>query len=227
MATVSEQVARIITRFKKDPDSEVVSEDTVLAFMNEAQSIIEATVILPNMESSSTIDLVGDQQEYSVASDVFKIVLVRYETNDWVLKEQNILNIKNRTNSATGSPQEFYVWGGSIGLYPVPGGAESAAVKYWYIKTLGTLVTSSPGSGEVTTSEIPANFHWVIERGAEMLMAQMTEDFDRAKVAENKFLEGIALMKERFETGTDNLDTTLYSQSDMSGRRRYLYDPYQ
>lgn len=226
MATVAQQISRITSRFKKDPNNEVVSTTSILAFLNEAQDMIEAQVVLPAMQSSSTITLVAGTQEYSLASNVFKLVLARYQTNDWILKERNMHQIQARFDNSTGSPQEFYIWGGTIGLYPTPSANEAAGVKYWYIKTLSELVESGAGAGQVTTSELPENFHWVLERGAEMLMAQSLQD-ERAELFEGKFMQGIQLMKQRYATMTDNLDTELIADDELDNKSTWNFNPYQ
>lgn len=227
MATVATQVDNVRTRFKKDPNAETVSDTTVLAFLNEAQDIIESHVILPASQTYKSVNLVGGTQEYSLESNCQRVVLVRYQANDWVLKEINFNEAQKRYTSSTGTPQEYYVWGGSIGLYPIPASNESNGLKYWYIKSLGTLVESGDSTGEVTTSEIPAQYHWVLERGAEMLMAQMTGDIERAALAERKFMEGIQLMKERYMMTSFDIDSEIYPDSSLGNKSVWHFNPYQ
>lgn len=227
MATVSQQVTNVTARFKKDPNNRAISATTILTFLNEAQDIIEARVVLPAMQASSTIDLVADQQEYSLASDIDKPILFRYTANDWVLKEQSLLSIQNKFDDSTGTPQEYYYFGGSVGFYPIPSANEAQGVKYWYLKTLGELVESGAGAGQVTTSEVPEKFHWVLERGAEMLVAQMFGYGDRAERAEIKFEQGIKAMKDHYMVSTANYDTELYALDDFNGERAFNFNPYQ
>lgn len=227
MATVTQQLSKVRTRFKKDPNAETISDTTLLDFLNEAQDIVEANVILPAMQTSSTINLVASTQEYSLATDCVKPVLVRYTANDWVLKELPFDVAKQKFDSSTGTPQQFYTWGGSVGFYPVPSANETAGVKYWYIRPLKTLVESGPATGEIATSEIPVSFHWVLERGAEMLMSQMINDDKRAVMCERKFYEGIQLLRERYSMHTDNLDTELHPDDMNRNKTDYLFDPYQ
>lgn len=227
MATVATQISNVRTRFKKDPNAETISDTTVLNFLNEAQDIIESNVILPAMQTSDTIDLLASTQEYPLSADCIKPVLVRYTANNWVLKEISFDSAKQRFDSSTGTPQQYYVWGGSVGFYPVPSANETDGVKYWYIRPLKTLVSSSAGAGEVTTSEIPVSYHWVLERGAEMLMAQMINDSERASMAEKKFYEGIQSLRERYAMHTDNLDSEIYPDDMNRNKTDYLFDPYQ
>lgn len=231
MSTVTQQVSRIRTRFKQDPNEETINDDTIVDFLNEAQDIIESQVIVPAMQTSAYLDLVADQREYTLEDDLFKLVLVRYNTNDWVLEERPFAEMKRRFSSSTGSPQEYYFFGNKLGLNPVPSGNEtgsaSAGIEYWYLKTLDTLVEESPGTGEVTTSEIPVNFHWVLERGAEMLMAQMVNDSERSEIAETKFQQGIQLMKDRYASTTDNLENELTAWGDTEKQSSWLFSPYQ
>lgn len=226
MSTVSTQISNIRTNFKKDPNARVISDATILSKLNEAQDIIESELILPEMKSSSTIDLVASTQEYSLADDFVQMVLVRHQTDERVLKENSLLNIQKRDDGATGTPYEFYMWAGSIGFYPIPSANASAGVKYWYIKTLGEMVESGATGTQVTTSEIPERFHWVLERGAEMLCFQIVGDFDRANQAEIKFREGIQQMKGVYMMPTQNLDSRIMSDDDMRLDRDFLFDPY-
>lgn len=226
MATVTTQISNVRTRFKQDPNAGTVSDPTILAFLNEAQDIVESHVILPPAKTYSTINLVADTQEYSLATNCVKVAVVRYTTNDWVLKEINFNDAMKRHSDSSGSPQEYYIWGESIGFSPTPSATETAGVKYWYVKTLDTLVESGTATGTATTSEVPVQFHWVLERGAEMLMAQMVNDQDRAAVAERKFYEGIQLMKDRYMMGTFDIDTEIYPEDQMDSRTQWNFNPY-
>ncbi len=226
MSTVSTQLSQLRTRFKKDPNAKVISDAQLLVFLNEAQDMIETQVVLPAMQTNSTITLVADQQEYSLDSSMFKPVLFRYTANDLVLKQQSFLSIQKRFNDSTGTPEEYYIFGNKIGFYPTPTANEADGVKYWYLKTLDTLVESGAGSGEATTSEIPVNYHWVLERGAEMLAFQMIGDFDRAQQAEIKYNQGIQSMIDRYAMHSDNYDSTLFTLDEMEGERDRLWNPY-
>ena len=227
MATVTGMVDNIITRFQKDPNSQVVSRDTVVDYLNEAQDMIEAEVIMPNMEENSTIDLVASTQNYALASDAFKATIFRYTANDMVLKMIPFNALQKRFSSSTGTPQEYAVYGGEVYFYPTPDANETAGVKYYYIKTLDELVESSPGTGQVTTSEVPANFHWVLERGAEMLIAQQLGYGERSDRAEIKFNQGILKLKTRYQESSDNYANLLNTEDEMEGERNFLFDSYQ
>jgi hypothetical protein len=227
MATVTTLVDNVITRFQKDPNSSVISRNTIVNYLNEAQDIIEAEVILPAMQKSATIDLVADTQAYNLASDLFKASIFRYTANDYVLKEIPFLALQKRFASSTGTPQEFSIYGNQAYLYPTPDANETAGVKYYYIKTLDTLVESGAGTGEVATPEVPSNFHWVLERGAEMLVCQQLGYKGRADAAETKFREGILQMLTRFQEVSDNPQNLIQTEDDMIGSRNYNYDPYQ
>lgn len=227
MATVTTQIDNVIARFKQDPNNEVLSRANILGYLNEAQDIIESYVILPGAKTSTTINLVAGTQEYSLATNIIKPVLFRYTVNDLVLKEISFNQAKKRFDSSTGTPQEYYIWGSNVGFYPVPSGTESNGIKYWYIKTLSTLVESSAGTNEVTTSEVPVQFHWVLERGAEMLMSQAVNDQERAMVAERKFMEGIQLMKSVYMMNTLDLDSELYPDDAEDTKTSFLFNPYQ
>lgn len=227
MATVVSQVSQLRTRIHSDPNEKVFSDETLLKYLNEAQDILESEVLLPAAKTSSTISLVADQQEYSLASNFIKMVLVRYTANDWILKPITLLSAQHRFTSTSGTPQEYYMWGGNIGFTPVPSANETDAVQYWYVKRLDELVESGAGSGQVTTSEVPEQFHWVLERGAEMLAFQEIGKGDRARTAEIKFTDGISQMRAVY--GTENLDydSTLMTEEQVAGGRNFLFDPYQ
>lgn len=227
MATVTQQIDNVVARFKQDPNNEVLSRVSVLGFLNEAQDIVESYVILPAAKASTTINLVAGTQEYPLADDMIKPVLFRYTANDWVMKEISFNDAKKRFDSSTGTPQEYYIWGLSVGFYPVPSGNESGGVKYWYIKTLSTLVEDNAGDGEVETSTVPVQFHWVLERGAEMLMSQAVNDQERAAIAERKFMEGIQLMKSTYMMNTYDIDSELYPEDGLNAKTVFLFDPYQ
>lgn len=227
MATVTQNIDNVITRIKKDPNSTAVSRAAVLNFLNESQDMIEAEVVLPQAQVSSTINLVASTQSYNLASDIFKPVLFRYTANDWVLKEIPFLALQKRDDSSTGNPQEYAVWGDQVYFNPIPSANETDGVTYFYIKTLDTLVESSPSAGETATSEIPVNFHWVLERGAEMLVMQMLEYPKRAEAAEIKFREGIEALRTRYASTTDNYDSQIFTEDQMSGERNFLFNPYQ
>jgi len=224
MADVSTQVSNVRSRFHKDRNGKVISDIRILAYLNEAQDMVESSTLLPASQVSNTITLVADQQEYSLETDNIKITLARYTANDRVLCENTLLNIQTQFTSSTGTPEQYYIWGGSIGFHPTPSANEAAGVKYWYIKTLDELVESSAGTGQVTTSEVPEKFHWVLERGAEMLMSQEIADIERAQVAELKFREGMDQIKSTYNSFTYNMDSTLMPEGSKTGQT-YLFNP--
>ena len=227
MATVTTQVDNVITRIKKDPNVRTISRDTIVNFLNEAQDIVESRVVLPNMQQTTTIDLVADTQSYSLASDIFKPLLFRHVDNDWVMKQIPFVALQKRFSSSTGTPQEYAVYGGSVYFYPTPSSNDTAGVRYYYLRTLDTLVESSAGTDEVTTSQVPANFHWVLERGAEMLAFQMLGYPNRAQQAEMKFEQGIMDMQARYSTQSDSYENLIFTEEEISGERHFLFDPYQ
>lgn len=227
MATVTQNIDNVITRIKKDPNSGAISRTAVLNFLNESQDMIEAELVLPQAQTSSTLNLVASTQSYSLASDLFKPVLFRYTANDWVLKEIPFLSLQKRNDSSTGNPQEYAVWNNKVYFNPIPSANETSGITYFYIKTLDELVESGAGAGQVTTSLIPANFHWVLERGAEMLMMQMLEYQNRAVNAEIKFKEGIQALRNRYSSTTDNYDSQIFTEDQMDGERNFLWNPYQ
>jgi len=226
MATVQQQADNVRTRFKKDPSATIISEATVVRFLNEAQDMIEASVLLPKAQSSATIDLVANTQEYSLASNIIMLNLVRHTDNNWVLKQRPINQIMQRFSNSTGTPQEYYVWGGVIGFHPTPSANDTAGVKYWYTKTLPKLVLSGAVTGEVTTSEVPEEFHWVLERGAEMFCHEMVDDADRQRIAERRFEEGIELIKKKYSSFTQDFDTEIYPDDTLEGGTSWNFNPY-
>lgn len=226
MATVTAQLSNIRTRFKKDPSERMISDTTLLNFLNEAQDIIQSEIIFPAAQTSATINLVANTQSYSLDSTIIKPMLFRYDANDWVLKEIPFLGLQKRFSSSTGTPQEYAMYGNQVYFHPTPSTTEAAGVTYYFIKKLGELVESGAGAGQVTTSEIPEHYHFLLERGAEMLAFEMIGDFNRAREAELRFKEGMAQAKDKYMAMSSNWNSTLNTIDDLDGERDYNFDPY-
>lgn len=226
MSTVAQMVDNVRTNFKKDPAARVISDTVILAKLNEAQDLVEGEVFIPEMQSSSTVNLVASTQEYNLATDLVKLNLVRHQAHERILKEKSLRDIFLFDKDTTGVPEVYYVWGGSIGFYPTPSSNESAGVKYWYTRTLSELVESGAGAGQVTTTQINAKYHWVLERGAEMLCFQIIGDYDRANQAEVKFREGMEKMRQEYMSFSSDFDSEIKAGSTPIPTKEWLFNPY-
>lgn len=227
MATVSNQLSQIRTRIKKDPNAKIISDAQLLVFLNEAQDILEQEVIFPNAQTTEQISTTASTQSYSLDSQWRKSLIFRYDANDQVLWEIPFLALQKRDDAGTGTPMEYAIFGGSVYFSPTPSATEANAVTHFFIKTLDELVSSGAGANQVTTSDVPEKFHYVLERGAEMLAFQMIGDDKRAQQAEIQFREGIERAKAEYTNMTNDYDSTLFTADQVEGDRLWRFSPYQ
>lgn len=158
---------------------EVTIGDTGLGeFINDAYNyaVSAITDINPNyFMKSANLTLVADQQEYTLASDFEKMLMVNilWETSGTWYRVLPLnegigqLPVINRTTDNQGhdlANPRYYIYGPDgtrkMGFVPIPTGAVTNGVEYWYIYTPEDLTENTDEPA------IPKRFHRMLIDGA-------------------------------------------------------------
>ena len=117
----------------------------------------------------ATADLVANQQEYTVPSDLIKIkrIEVTYDGSNWYLATPFDLNQRSGTNDSATIAEEFSttspaydLMDNSLFIYPIPTANSTAGLKIWYEKEANEL------SGATDEPNLPEAYQKVLCYGA-------------------------------------------------------------
>ena len=118
------------------------------------------------IENRYTTSSVADQKEYAVVSRALAIKRVEFDGQKLrpiTLTQLDSIDLNTNT-TITGTPQYYYWFDESIGLYPVPSTAD-LTIKIYTLDRPPALTTAS------TTTEIPEQFHHHLVIGTAWYMA--------------------------------------------------------
>lgn len=159
--------------------------------------------------TTSFDNLVANQQEYTLPTDLYKLrrVEVNYDITNTNSVFQKVTpftaleSIRTRlaetdvSSNITRDPG-YYVTGSKIGFLPIPTLAGTNAIKYWYVPVLTDLVSDS----DVIDIPYPDRYWHVIAEGAtgDALRFGQQESVEADKL-DKKFVAGVLLMQEELE----------------------------
>lgn len=126
-----------------DPNGKIWSNDVLDWYINRAYTKIQKDWWYKwnaNIEDATTTTI-GGTQEYWLPSDYIALNLVRYQ-NQYLTKTDRItLKMENQNNPmVSGTPYQYYLYGGNIGFYPIPSTAMTIDLEY--LKKLPKITTS-------------------------------------------------------------------------------------
>lgn len=159
--------------------------------------------------TTSFDNLIANQQEYTLPTDLFKVkrVEVNYDisnSNSTFQKAAPLTaldSVRTRlaeTNIGSNIIRNpvYYVTGTSIGFLPIPTSSGTSAIKYWYIPVLSDL------SADASTIDIPYpdRYYHLIAEGATADALRFGEQSTiEADKFDQKFVAGVLLMQEELE----------------------------
>jgi hypothetical protein len=177
-----------------DNSSNYFTDQVLMNYFNQTQQEIAET-IRQSFEhyfvTSTTVDIVADQGEYTLNSAVMKIVRVEWISPDPLapteifpitFNEKDNYQGLNATISGAGEVRVYSIVGDSLSLRPLPERNINSAVRYWFDKKLTDLTAGS------AISQIPPAYHEVLAWGiVKKALFQQEALGDSIVVANNEF----------------------------------------
>lgn len=119
-------------------------------------------------EKTRTMSTVASQQFYNLPADCNKVVnatvtIGSYTYSPKRIKSRQEWDVLNQSSTSTSDiPQYYFVFGKTLGFYPIPSSATTNAITYSYLRdhkdlsvadyTIGTIVSIASGATTVTGS---------------------------------------------------------------------------
>lgn len=185
-------VSDILTRVKRqfgDESGVQVTDADIIRWVNDGmRQIVQTNEGL--LEKSATADLVEDQQEYTLPTDLLILKVISCKTSGessyTPLRGMSFIDFNQRIDGWDGDtdskarPELFTIFGGKIQLFPIPSEDTTAGLKIYYNK-LPTDVTTT-----TDTPEIPTLYHEALVKYCLTQAYEMDEDFQASaqKVSE-------------------------------------------
>lgn len=144
MTTLIDLRTKLRTEYIRiDPNGKIRSDAVLDGYINRAYFQLQKDWQYKwneNIEDATTTT-VGGQQEYGLPTDYIALNLVRYQ-NQYLTKTDRItLKMENQNNPmVSGTPYQYYLYGGNIGFYPIPSTAMTIDLEY--LKKLPKITTS-------------------------------------------------------------------------------------
>ena len=136
-----------------DSANSVISNVDILAYLNEAQ--LTLATVGNVMCTCAKVDLVANQEEYSLPTDYLKAETVFYiGTQGYPTKLIPISVIDRDPNKTAGVPTRYYIWGSNVAganqyvigfCYGVTSASETQAIDLFYRQKPAIMVLASPG----------------------------------------------------------------------------------
>lgn len=112
-------------------DTAIVSDDDLDLYLDRGQEATNALIRYHQTDDTS-ISTASGTQEYTVPTDVLDIVWV--EWNATMLKRTDQADLRRRgidfRDVAAAAPEEYYLHGRKIGLYPKPNAIQTLRIRY-------------------------------------------------------------------------------------------------
>jgi hypothetical protein len=154
-----------------DDSSSFYEDSTLLGYFNREQQILQNILVQSHEHffvTSTSIDIVADTDEYSLASGVMKLVRVEWiggtnqdpiEIMPMSFNEKELHQGLKIGVTAVGDVRTYAIKGDSLLLRPKPKSTQASGVKYYYVQRLPDLASGT------STSPIPPEFHEAISWG--------------------------------------------------------------
>lgn len=160
--SLSSLLSKLRRELRMDKDDKIWNTDEKTDFLNEAYLQVQKDGNY-NWQASQGIEtqaLTAGTQEYSLPTDFIRYDYIQLVDNNEPLRQTTKQNVLRRGTSSNGRPNEYYIYGGNIGLYPTPD--SNYSLQFLYRKRLPTL-TDAQGS------ELPEDFDRAIIKYAAYL----------------------------------------------------------
>ncbi len=205
------KVGQLLTQIRNllgDPNKAMFTDDTLGAWIDNG---IRECIVQNNLcQKTATQDLVVDQTDYTLPTDIFKLHSIMvdgdkipiYTLEEWQQRNQGPVGSEH-----TGRVHECYVWAGNLVLSPKPNDTYELRINYIY------QPDEIDPTEEMAELPIPASYH---ERLAVYCVAQAAlqdEDLYKYNNLMQQFKSGVIDLKTQTTTEED-----LYAFGSISPR---------
>lgn len=209
-------IAGVISRVRSvagDIDAQQFTNDQIINWINDG---IRECALANNLlqKRISQMGTVGSS-DYSLPSDILKIHSVKYNNEKLralTLEEfdEYYAGVGQDTDVNPASPGIYYIWAGTLTLYPSPDVSSPLVIDYIY--TPPELTTDS---GDVELP-LPIGYHNRIVDYCLAQVAQQDDDINRYQAKMQEFYTGVQTLKDQPETQEDLFPFISVSSRDTS-----------
>lgn len=182
----TEIATRIKRQFGDEAGAQITDSD-ILRWINDSQREIAHNNDL--LQTVATTNVLADQDQYTLPSDVLNLRSVRYDGRKLkFLSPEEAANLLEKGDEVKGEPTHYSVWGLRIDLYPTPVTASETSLQLYYTRQPASMTMLSD------TPELPQQYH---NRIVEYCLAQAYELDDN--------MESYRAKMQMFQDGMDRL----------------------
>lgn len=140
MTAIATFRSRLSNELLRDPNNRIRPTSTLDYAINKWYTRVQQDTLgmIPWTDDNETISGVAGTQEYTFATDLKTIKLVRRSGTDLTPTEKTTVKSENAT-MGSGIPAYYYIYQDTIWLYPVP--SESGTIDIDYTNILPTITT--------------------------------------------------------------------------------------
>lgn len=181
-----------------DPNDGLLTPTAINSFINRALHSLEQEAEWPWLEMQETINVVAGTTSYTPGASGGNWLRTRW------LEDQNGKNMEwfshvelddRYSNSSTGQPKTFSVYGDQINIRPIPDG--SYTLTHFYQRSEADLVN------DTDTPVIPATYHTLIVDYASYLAFRASRETERANEALQAYKDSVKQMWSRAKRRVD------------------------
>lgn len=193
-----QDVATRVKRIFGDEAGVQITDDDVIRWVNDAQEQI-ATDNEGLMEASATADMVQNQAEYDMPTDLSVLRSLNYK--GYRLKYMSFAEFNeyidgysadaSTTPYGPGIPEIFMVWNNKITVFPKPAEDGTAALKIYYVKHPPSVGTLADGLS------VPVQYHNAIVKHCLKQAYELDEDFQKAQAMKAEYDSDVMKLNDR------------------------------
>lgn len=185
-----------------------VSRTRKLRILSDIYADVASREAWPWLEKEANVSFTGSDNSPTMPTDFSKVIsLVTDDCGPLVPERLDYVTKAYHDLTATGTPHTYYFLGNELRLYPTPGAAVTARLKYV------AKVSELDATDAETDILLPPRHHRVLALGMLSRLYLMDDDVELAVVFDKLYEDRISLM-------TDDLWMRQYDRSD----RIYVVD---
>lgn len=168
------QIVKRVQRQFGDESEVELTRDDIVNYANDGQmDIVRHTEVLQELIET---DAIASQAKYILPSDFLKMKRVTFEGKKIIpIALEDIDNVPEgvgSSNTTTGDPRSYYIWGNELVFHPTPSKDSDGAIDMFYIKA------PNPITLDEDIPEIPSAFHEDLVRYCLGRAKELDEEFD-------------------------------------------------
>lgn len=215
-------VSDIITRVRRifgDEAAVQVTDDDIIRWINDAQ----VEIVKKNdgaLQATGFVNLVADQQSYTLPTDLFLLRSLRYKFSDMVsysaLRYKNMQEFDDSVDGwdgtlyGSGNPIFFTVFEGKALLFPPPNVSVTNGLKVLYNKKPTDVATT------MDSLSLPLIYHTTVVNYCMLQASLLDENLEPAAVYKSEYQESLGdLMSRESQNSTATYPTITVLEGDL------------